>query len=1000
MNGIDPGIKNHKWKLKSLEEQIHTSKSFIPFFALTKTHLKSYHFDAEVSVKDYTIYRADRSNRIKGGVAIFVHNKFPVTRQFSYSNSYCEAAMVYLSDLNMIISAVYRPPRCPENHFQQCLAEITKFISCIDSPEIMIVGDFNFPFINWENNNLTNGHRLHSETKSAEILLNFADENFLFQVVEETTRAEKSVLDLIFTNNPDAIHSVKIEKTKASDHDIVHASLNYTGLEKSDETQNTLPNDSAFDDLNFTKAQWDSIREELVNIDWTSFYNEEDPVKLSELLESTVVEACKKHTPSHSAGKTSKSNIPPNRRSLLRKKKRLNSRINCLKYKSLNPCPTKISELNEQKAMIEIKIRDSIKEEKILEENKAIERIKTNAKAFYSYAKRTCKTKDPVGPLQDNDGKLQNDPEIMANLLQDQYSKVFSNPSEVSINDVQDHLDLDTSVIDDIDFTEDDIIGAINNMPLHSASGPDKFPSSVLKECKNQLSSPIHHLWRKSLDKSSIPTEYLQQTIVPIYKKGDRSLASNYRPVSLTSHIIKVFERVMRQKLVNHIEENHLLVNQQHGFRQKRNCLTQLLHHVEEIIQALENDTNADVIYLDFSKAFDKVDHKVLLHKLSKMGIRGKLLSWISSFLSNRQQRVIIKGSKSRPTLVISGVPQGTVLGPLLFIIYINDITEVVKNSSIKIFADDSKLQHNISTSEDREKLQADLVAVIDWAKANNMELNESKFELIHYGYNDSLKDVYTLPSGINITPSSTVRDLGILMDNKLNFADHYQKMIKEAKKYAGWILRTFTNRSKHVILLLYGSFVRSRLEYSCPLWLPHTKKTIMQIESVQRTITAKIQQVSHLNYWDRLQKLKLYSLQRRRERYCIIHVWKILKDLAPNDIRMTFQYNPRLGPRAELPKLNAKRQHVNTLRDQSFSCMGPRLFNLLPKDLKNLDSLPLFKSSLDTFLKSFPDTPPTPGYVAANGNSVIDWVACGSPYTHKYNGDTTRGGATTLVMA
>ena len=173
-----------------------------------------------------------------------------------------------------------------------------------------------------------------------------------------------------------------------------------------------------------------------------------------------------------------------------------------------------------------------------------------------------------------------------------------------------------------------------------------------------------------------------------------------------------------------------------------------------------------------------------------------------------------------------------------------------------------------------------------------------------------------------------------------------------------------------------------------------------MQIESVQRTITAKIQQVSHLNYWDRLQKLKLYSLQRRRERYCIIHVWKILKDLAPNDIRMTFQYNPRLGPRAELPKLNAKRQHVNTLRDQSFSCMGPRLFNLLPKDLKNLDSLPLFKSSLDTFLKSFPDTPATPGYVAANGNSVIDWVACGSPYTHKYNGDTTRGGATTLVMA
>ena len=191
-------------------------------------------------------------------------------------------------------------------------------------------------------------------------------------------------------------------------------------------------------------------------------------------------------------------------------------------------------------------------------------------------------------------------------------------------------------------------------------------------------------------------------------------------------------------------------------------------------------------------------------------------------------------------------------------IVYINDLSEVIKYSHIKIFADDSKLQHNISTPEDRERLQDDLEAVIKWSKDNNMELNEDKFELMHHGYQEQLKDSYILPSGIEITSSHTVRDLGILINDKLSWNDHYFKMITEAKKYAGWILRTFSSRSKRVILLLYSSFVRSRLEYSCPLWMPHTKKDIMAIEAVQRSITAKIYEVADMNYWDRLKALKL----------------------------------------------------------------------------------------------------------------------------------------------
>ena len=463
----------------------------------------------------------------------------------------------------------------------------------------------------------------------------------------------------------------------------------------------------------------------------------------------------------------------------------------------------------------------------------AIKKIKKNAKVLYSYGNRTCTIKDPIGPLHDSDGNPQNDPQVMANLLQHQYSKVFSDPNAIN-SDTHDEPPGEIPTIDDIYFSEEDICNAIKDMSYHSATGPDKFSAEILKECKEQLCTPLKNLWRMSLEQSDIPIKYLQQIIVPIYKKGDRSLPSNYRPISLTSHVTKIFERVLRKKLVYHTEDNNLLSNQQHGFRYKRNCLTQLLHHVNDILQSLENDANAYVIYLDFSKAFDKVDHKLLLHKLSKMGIRGTVLSCMTTFLSNRTQQVLVNGVKSHQVPVISGVPQGTVLGPLLFIIYINDITKVVKYCRIRMFADDSKLQHTICSLEDRERLQEDLNAIIDWSRNNNMELNESKFELLHFGYNEELKDAYKLPSGTSIKSRSTVQDLGINISNNLSWRNHYYSIIKEAKKYARLILRTFSSRSKNIILLLYDSFVRSRLEYSCPLTPKKTSWQLRQYKDLQ----------------------------------------------------------------------------------------------------------------------------------------------------------------------
>ena len=391
----------------------------------------------------------------------------------------------------------------------------------------------------------------------------------------------------------------------------------------------------------------------------------------------------------------------------------------------------------------------------------------------------------------------------------------------------------------------------------------------------------VHCKWRNTLE--SKRTVYHSH----IYKKGDKTDPANYRPISLTSHVIKVFERVIRKRLVEYLETNDLISATQHGFRKGRSCLTQLLQHYDEILNNLNEGYETDVLYLDYAKAFDKVDHKLLLQKLKAYGISGRLYDWIQAFLTNRLQTVVVDGYHSAPKPVVSGVPQGSVLGPILFIIFINDLQSVVKNCKTGSFADDTKMQGKISIAGDTTLVQEDLNEVVLWSLHNNMALHEDKFIYLRYCTTKStlLRELpftaefaeYTTPSGHTLKPAKTARDLGVHLSADYTWTHHISEMIINARKTASWVLGVFKDRSIPVMMELYKSLVRSRVEYCCPLWNPLEIADIQNIEDIQRQFTRSIAGIQSIDYWERLSALKLLSLQRRRERYMIIHVWKIL---------------------------------------------------------------------------------------------------------------------------
>ena len=395
------------------------------------------------------------------------------------------------------------------------------------------------------------------------------------------------------------------------------------------------------------------------------------------------------------------------------------------------------------------------------------------------------------------------------------------------------------------------------------------------------LSKPFKLLFDLTLFEGTIPNNWKNAEVRPIFKKGDKSNPGNYRPVSLTSVICKVFETFIKKALYDHLIDNNLLSKHQYGFVSGRSTITQLLVTLNDWLLSFDNDVHVDAAYMDFRKAFDTVPHQRLINKLKGYNINGPILKWIISFLTERSQFVKINSSCSSKLSVSSGVPQGSVLGPTLFIYFINDLPETTQNTHMKIFADDTKVYNEIKEHRNVEQLQCAIDSMFDWTQKWLLKFNKEKCKILHLGRNNP-PNKYFIGKGdqrIPLEVTELEKDLGVHVDPDLNFKNHVKTIVKKASFSSYKILKNFTFREANILIPIFKSMGRPILEYGNVVWSNGLKKHMTKIENVQRKFTKHVKGIHNLSYENRLKKLKLPSLEYRQPRGDMIEVFKIIRN-------------------------------------------------------------------------------------------------------------------------
>lgn len=878
-------------------------------------------------------------SRHSGGLAVYINNKHDclMREDLTVKEVYMEALFVEIRNKgkNIVVGNIYRRPNTNPRQFLARLDDVLSGI-CAENKTCLLCGDFNIDLLKFE----TSG--------TARDLINSCQASHFFNVITKPTRVSDTsatLIDHIWCNKISTLLHSGIIYDDISDHFPVYALFKLSCA-----TEEVIPTTIKY--RSFCENNILKFHEKLSEVCWNQVYQSNDPNEIMINFSNVFNDCFNQVFPLRE--KVIK-NITLDKPYITQNIKEIINEKNKLQRKFAKH-PIKFGE---EYRKIRNKVTKLIKNAKTNYYKNKLKDASGNGKKTWeiinTIMNRGRKSSSHNITLNiDNESITK--PSHVASTFNNFFTNIGKNLAEAipeQANDFREYLGNRT--VNDMTLslaTEEEILLIINNFG-NTSPGYDDVPMTIIKRVAPKIAPIIKHLCNCSFISGTFPEKMKIARVVPIYKSGDKTLPKNYRPVSILPVFSKVLEKLACNRLETFCNENNILCNSQFGFRKNRTTETALITLTEAIIKAMENKQHTVGVFLDLSKAFDTIDHTILLSKLQHYGIRGNALNWFKSYLSNRKQYVQYNYVNSNLQSLSCGVPQGSILGPILFLLYINDIVNSSSFLNYILFADDSNMYASHSSLNTLiTRINEELRSVNGWVLSNKLTLNFSKSHYMIFSRKKNNPITTSIIIGDNILKHENVtKFLGVMVDDKLKWTCHIQSIVSKLNKQCGILYLIRNNLTKKSLLLIYHTLINTHLTYCHSVWagagVSHLSPLVRTQKRVIRTM-AYLGKYEHTNEsFKSFQVLKLNDMGIFLRGLFVFKVRFNLLDVNASLFitRDVPNYNLRNNNILEIPRM--KTNHGQS----SIKYQGVKVWNSLPLHVKTHQTIVPFKKSLKSYL-------------------------------------------------